>query len=473
MENNLVVILPEEVKQLAERVSAEKQQEVNTVLNQVFANTADWEAQVDAIEVKGITDRVSMQMADVARVNAKKARLNAEKIFDAKREEVQHRMASDKTEDALWLKAKQITQIKLKAIEEKAEWKANFVKRHEAEQRALIAQIRFEKAIKFSDEITLDQVASMTDQMFDMVFTGLEKTYNDKIEADAKADAKAEAEKSEYERVEKLRWFRSDLLRPYYDYFDDVNVKLGLITDSEFEKLFSDLNNKKIEYEEKQGRVKAENERLKKEAEEKEAALKIERETAEMQLRALEIVREKEREAERIKQSKILADQKAESDRKQNEYFAKAEKERKEAEIKAQKEKEANDLILANERKIAADKLKAEKEMARIATEKANAEKKEAELKAAEWKAKVDAQIKASNDKIEKEKAEQKAKEEQERQNAMAGDKVKLTKWVNSIVLPDIILLGLDENSIATINVITSKFEGFKKWADSQIAAIK
>ncbi len=61
---------------------------------------------------------MSIELAEVARKNSKQARLSAEKIFDAKREEVQNLKAEFDLEDKLWLKAKQVMQIKFKAIEE-------------------------------------------------------------------------------------------------------------------------------------------------------------------------------------------------------------------------------------------------------------------------------------------------------------------------------------------------------------------
>ena len=114
-----VITLPIEVNDLAVKVSANKREEVLTVLQQIFTGTDDWEKQVDAIEVKDINDKMSIELAEVARKNSKQARLNAEKIFDAKRAEVQRLKAEFDLEDKLWLKAKQVMQIKFKSIEEK------------------------------------------------------------------------------------------------------------------------------------------------------------------------------------------------------------------------------------------------------------------------------------------------------------------------------------------------------------------
>jgi len=201
-----LVILPPEVTELAERVSAEKKEEVNTVLNQIFAGTSDWKKQVEQIEVKDINDRMSMQLADVARKNAKDARLTAEKIFDAKRSDVQAKMQDYKTEDALWLKAKQTMQILFKDIEEAAKYKADFAVRFEAEQRELRTQQRLEKAMKFNPELTRYDIESMTDDMFNIFLTGLEKAHNDKIEAEKKAEAdrlaKIKAEREEKAKLE-------------------------------------------------------------------------------------------------------------------------------------------------------------------------------------------------------------------------------------------------------------------------------
>lgn len=123
-----IITLPQEVSELAVKVSAKKQAEVQNVLQQIFTGTDGWEKLVDAIEVKDINDKISIELAEVALKNSKQARLTAEKIFDVKRQEVQRLKAEFDLEDKLWLKAKQVMQIKFKAIEEKAEWKANFVK---------------------------------------------------------------------------------------------------------------------------------------------------------------------------------------------------------------------------------------------------------------------------------------------------------------------------------------------------------
>lgn len=205
-----IITLPTEVNELAVKVSANKQAEVQTVLQQIFTGTDDWEKQVDAIEVKDINDKMSIELAEVARKNSKQARLSAEKIFDAKREEVQNLKAEFDLEDKLWLKAKQVMQIKFKAIEEKAEWKANFVKRFEAEQKELRTQKRINEVSKYV-EINRIEFESMSDESFESFLSGLKSTYEAKIEAERKleeeriAKEKADAEAMKQQRLENER----------------------------------------------------------------------------------------------------------------------------------------------------------------------------------------------------------------------------------------------------------------------------
>lgn len=284
-----IITLPAEVNELAVKVSANKQEEVQNVLQQIFTGTDDWEKQVDAIEVKGIDDKMSIQLAEVARKNSKQARLNAEKIFDAKREEVQNLKAEFDLEDKLWLKAKQVMQIKFKAIEEKAEWKANYVKRFEAEQKELRTQKRINEVSKFS-EINRIEFENMSDESFDSFLSGLKTTYDAKIEAERKA---------EEERIAK----------------------------------------EKAEAEERE-RVKAENERLKLEAEAKEKQLAEERAKAEAERKAMEAKAAKlKAEAD----AKLKAEKEA-KEKLQAEIRAKAEAEekaKKDAELKAAAELKA------------------------------------------------------------------------------------------------------------------------------------
>lgn len=335
-----LVVLPDEVKELAQRVPESKQKEVQTILSQIFAGTADWEKQVDAIEVKDINDRMSIQLADTARKNVKAARLAGEKLFDAKRDAVQMEMQNYKLEDSLWLKSKQIMQIKFKAIEEKAEWKARFVERYEAEQKELRTQLRIEKVMKFSSEVNRIEIENMSDNLFDIFLSGLEKAFNDKIEADRKAEEKrladieaervrqenirleneklkkeAEAKAKELEAERKIKAKRNEELKPYIIFIRDYGKMLSLDEEAYQKELADIKRGAKEHYEfEAEQKVKADKERadLLKQAE----AERIKRENIEAELKRKKeaddkLKRDAELKLQAEKKAKALAERKA------------------------------------------------------------------------------------------------------------------------------------------------------------------
>jgi len=206
MKNELIVVLPQEVEQLAQGVSIEKRNEVQTVLNHVFNGVSKMREQLDSVIVENENDKVNMKLANTIRLGVRQVRLDAEKEFDAKRSEVQQAMVSFKTEDSLWLKAKQTMQILTKEIEENARWKEETKERIEAERKELEVQQRILKVSKFNPELHRSEYEHMSSLMFDLFLSGIEKDYNDRIEAERKAEAeRIEAARIEAERIENQR----------------------------------------------------------------------------------------------------------------------------------------------------------------------------------------------------------------------------------------------------------------------------
>jgi hypothetical protein len=270
MENQLVV-LPSEVAEIAKNVSVEKRNEVQNVLNNIFNGVAKMREQLENVTVTDANDKVNMKLANTIRLGVRQVRLEAEKTFDAKRADVQQQMLSYKTEDSLWLKAKQTMQILTKEIEENARWKEETKARFEAEQKELKVQQRMLKVAKVAPEMARSEFENMSDETFEMFFAGIEKAFNDKIEAEKKAEAK---------RIEK------------------ENAEIA-----------------------ERERIRKENEQLKAKAEAKEKQLIAERAKAE----AARIAAKKEA----AEKDKLKAELKAEADRKENERKAKEAAEKK------------------------------------------------------------------------------------------------------------------------------------------------
>jgi len=277
-----IVVLPEDVARIAENVSVEKRNEVQNVLNHVFNGVAKMREQLDSITVIDENDKVNMKLSNTIRLGVRQVRLDSERTFDGKRSEVQQQMLSYKTEDSLWLKAKQTMQILTKEIEENARWKEGTKQRFDDEKKELKTQNRITEVVKYNSEISRFEFENMSDEMFNVFLSGLEKSYTDRIEAEAKIErlrlAAVEAEKAE--KAEKAEQKR----------IKEENERLKLAAE-ETERLAA------IEAEK---RIQAEKERLVKEA----AELKIRQEKEQKERES----HEKALQIEKMKAAKIAAE---------------------------------------------------------------------------------------------------------------------------------------------------------------------
>lgn len=299
-----LTVLPVEVSELANKVSKTKQEEVQTVLSQIFKGTADWQKQIDALEVNTIEDKLSIQLADVARKNVKNARLSAEKVLKAKREEVQQLKSEYDYEDKMWLKALQIVQLSFKNIEEKAEWKANFVKRYEAEQKELRTQTRIALVDKYA-EINRSEFENMSETVFESFLSGLKKSFEEKELAEKLAKEKAELESKQ----SALREERNSRLRPYFSFMtqEEDDTDLGVISHDEYVELGLKLKARKEEYEKEKLRLQKEAEFAERELQEERARAKKEsdeqkRKSDELLAKIQEENRIKNEQAEKLRQ---------------------------------------------------------------------------------------------------------------------------------------------------------------------------
>lgn len=429
-----MVALPAEVAEIAKNVSFEKRNEVQAVLNLVFSGVAKMREQLDLVVVADENDKVNMKLANTIRLGVRQERLSAEKTFDAKRDDVQAKMLGYKTEDQLWLKAKQTMQILTKEIEETARWKEETKERIEAERKEVIIQDRIIKVSKFNNEVVSTEYANMSDSMFDLFLSGLEKAYNDKIEA----EKKAEEERIEAERKSKLHEERKQIAIPFFEFWTDFEKSLhfGEQSESDFNNFMARIKKAKSDKDLQIEKQRKENERLKAEAE----AKKLRDEKRNNELRPyIVFIRD-------YNKMLLLPD---------NEYLNEFKDIKKGAELQwdADRKEQARKAKEQEDAKITADKL---------AKEKAKLE--------AELKAKSDAEEKARKEASDKAIADQKAKAEAEKKAASAPDKEKIITAVSNCTLE--MPLCKSPHAEAVANVINEKFKAFKKWAIEQTESI-
>lgn len=290
--NQLTVVMPADVEKIAQSVSIEKRTEVQSVLNHVFNGVAKMREQLETVTVADENDRVNMKLANTIRLGVRQVRLDAEKTFDAKRAEVQQQMMSFKTEDALWLKAKQTMQILTKEIEENARWKEETRQRFEAEQKELKIQQRMVEVAMFAPEIARSEFELMSDETFTRFLSGIEKSYNERVEAERKAEVERiereiiEVEERERQRIEneRLKAEAAERERQIEAERKEAERKRREIEEKariELEKAEAEQKRLREEFDKKQSAEAAERKKLedelrkKREAEEKEKAAKI------------------------------------------------------------------------------------------------------------------------------------------------------------------------------------------------------
>jgi hypothetical protein len=229
-----------------------------------------------------------------------------------------------------------------KEIEENARWKEETAKRIAEERKELETQTRISKISKFNPDLHRSEFENMSPEMFEMFLAGLEKKYNDGIEA----EKKAEAERIENERITKLSFIRENEIAKFYDFTANIVQKntyeLGKLSDEVFSEIMEKLVFAKKEHEARQLAIKAENERLEKEAAEKEKQLQIERAEAARKQKEIE---DAAREAQRIADEKAAkeraeADKQLQAERDKQAALEAELKSKRDAEIAAQKEAE-------------------------------------------------------------------------------------------------------------------------------------
>lgn len=203
--------LPAEVHQMLQRVSMDKKDEIQSVLNNVFNSVSNMKERLESIVVEDENDKVSMKLANTIRLGVRQVRLDADKILDGKRAEVQQLMIGHKTEDSLWLKVKQVKDLLTKEIETNAKWKEDTAVRFLKQQEEIKTNAREFSVNKFNDSISRNEYKDMSDDSFSVFLKALEQAFNDekiqveKEHIEAKRLAEEQSLKDKAQAIEMAR----------------------------------------------------------------------------------------------------------------------------------------------------------------------------------------------------------------------------------------------------------------------------
>jgi len=390
-----------ELKNTATGLSVDKADKILMAFAPHMTRLTELSIEMDKINFDTPTD-FDAEMADSLRKKLVKVRTASADEKDLQKEVM-------KIEDKLIMSSYNLLKSTCELKENRLRDVAEFRKRELERLHALKLEERKALLEPFNaayDPITL---GAWSDEIFANYLAGAKATY----EAQKAAEAKAEEDRREQERIKNRHEKRKEQMIPVWNLVgEDVRVmNLGLLSDEDYEHILNVATDRKIADEQAREKERAEAERLRKEREVLEAKLAAEREAAEKKLR---------------------------------DEQEKARKEKEAAELKAKKDREALEEQMKEERRIADQKLAAANaEAARI-----ERERKEKEL--AEQK---------------KKEAEEKALKIAEAKAAKAPKKQKLNTWIDGFIMGTPIGMNEDE----TVKEILQKFEGFKQWAKSTI----
>lgn len=183
-------------------------------------------------------------------------------------------------------------------------------------------------------EIEPQGLGHMDESVYNHFLNGAKSAHEAKIEA----EKKAEAERLESERIEKLSRERTETALPYLQYWTEFEktLKLGEVSQRDFDAFMERNKKAKSDHEAEQEKQRKENERLKIEAEKREKAIADERKKQAEK----EAKEHAEREIERAimeRKLKAEADAREKAERKIREQKEAEEKARKQAEAEAKK----------------------------------------------------------------------------------------------------------------------------------------
>lgn len=155
---------------------------------------------------------------------------------------------------------------------------------------------RVNKLSPFVDDISLFNLKDMSDAAFDNLLAMSKKAFEDK----KAAEAKAEAEKAEQARLDKIEESRWRELAPYRDFIPNM-PDLRTLSEEDYQKLLTSAKQKKSDKDAQDEKIRKENEELRKKAEADRKA----KEEAEKKLADEKAAQErKEREAKAAEEAK-------------------------------------------------------------------------------------------------------------------------------------------------------------------------
>lgn len=241
-----------------------------------FNQAQEWAEKAKSIVVTSADQVQLIKDARQARLMLKEIRVNADKARKLLKEDS---LRYGRAVQGVY----NVIEYLIVPIEQHLEKQENFVKIQEAEQKAKLKLQREDELRTYAQFVPFGiDLANMTDEDYQKVFSGAKLQYEAAIEE----KERAEKERVDREIAVKLHNHRKDIIIPYWSYLSDDQKELDFssVSENEFSMIIENCKTKKSDFDKKQAEIKAENERLEKELQAKkdaEAKAQAEKERAE------------------------------------------------------------------------------------------------------------------------------------------------------------------------------------------------
>lgn len=325
MSNGLTVIDVPELKTIEQSRAAQIAQAF-TPMSGKLAEFEEGFNEIISESSKEITDELTKK-AKRLRLDIGKIRIETGKIKDKQKENI-------KLEDKAIMGVHNWLVLAVKEKEDRLSDIEKYFEKIQEEKRHKLHCERVDEVLKYTDDATGHYYGSMPDDVWNAFVFKLKVDHEARIEA----EKKAEAERIENERLDKLENERHLEILPYRQFWNVEKYELRVMSQCDFDTLINDLSRSKEDYDKEQEKIRLENELLRKEAEEKEkrriAEEKARKEAEQKERKIREEKERKEREAQEAALKK---------EREERELFEHEEREKREKleeELRLKKEAE-------------------------------------------------------------------------------------------------------------------------------------
>jgi trichohyalin len=307
-----------------EAIEKSKAEQIRSTFEPMVEMLADFEDAYESI-IKASQKEVTKELTNAAkrlRLDIGKIRVEAEKLRKEQKEEY---LRAGKAIDAVnnilkW--AITDKENSLKEIE-------NFFEIQEQKRLEQLQKERADKLSKYLEDAHERDLASMDEDVWKAYYSTKKQEHEDRIAA----EKKAEEERIERERLDKLEYNRRLEIAPYYQFITSV-PDLRTMSNDDFVNFLTGVKAEKAEHDKEQERIRKENDRIKKEQEEERIKAEAERKAREEKERKERAAYEAKLKKEREERQRIEAQMKA-----REETERKAEEEKRKAETAPDKEK--------------------------------------------------------------------------------------------------------------------------------------